>query len=148
VTARPVLSASERPGREAKSTLTPQQHRAIDLLLAASTHRNAASALKVSERTLRRWLALPAFQGELSGRARLLRQTANLSLTFGAAGAAKSLVAMAIGSVAPNAARISACRAVLELLERAGELEAVLDRVAELEQLVRSADIGGNEVRP
>lgn len=135
---RPVLAGSPTTS---SVPLTHQQRRAIDMLLNAQTQSNTAKALGISERTLRRWLALAPVQEELASRSRHLRQAATLALAFGAAGAAKSLVSMAIGGIPPSSARVSAARSVLELLERACDLEAVLERVAELERLVGASEV-------
>ena len=52
---------------------TARQQRAIEALLSAPSRTAAAKQSGVSERTLRRWLATPAFRGhyEAAGRARM-----------------------------------------------------------------------------
>lgn len=115
--------------------LSPVQIRAIDAILAADTREQAAAAIQVNERTIRRWFALPAFASELRRRrSRVLDGTASI-LATGSAAAARSLISIATGAIKAPPARVAACKAVLEHAT-SFELNATTDeRLAALEKL-------------
>ncbi len=117
----------------ADSPLTPGQTRAIGAILVTPTYGEAATAARVGERSLRRWLTLPAFRSALArARTRLLDEAVT-TLVKGATRAAASLVSMAVTETRATPVRVAAARAVLDLALRATELGDIVARIEVLE---------------
>lgn len=117
----------------AEPRLTDAQDRAIDAVLEHETREAAATAAKVSPRSLFRWLKSPVFQTELARRrTRLLSVSADI-LARGAAGAARALVRMSEGTLAASQARTAAAKAVMDLVRKSAEVDDIGIRLAELE---------------
>jgi hypothetical protein len=117
--------------------LTVVERRIVDAVLAAGAARGAralaARAARVSERSLRRALALPRVQAALGREARRLLRDASVTLAGGAADAAKALVEMADGTAEPHWGRLAAARAVLELGTSLADFSDLEDRLRALE---------------
>jgi len=121
--------------------LNANQKRALTALLSCPSLRKAAVACKLSERTLYNYLQEPTFKAELRARqdAALLSVTASLA---GLSGKSVELLEDVIGD--PNASDNVRVRAALGWLKHCSqviELEALADRVSQLEQQIGG---GGN----
>jgi hypothetical protein len=114
--------------------LSVRQHRAIAALLERDTIVEAAGVVRVSERTVRRWLEEPAFNAELRRRRDGIVGTAALTLARGMNRAAVALVAMADGTAPASAARTVAAKAVLESGIALIEFSSMEARIADLEK--------------
>jgi Spy/CpxP family protein refolding chaperone len=113
-------------------TLSPLELQFIDLVVGGAAMDEAATALGKSPRTLRRWKRQPKIAEAIRERATELMALARATLASAANRAARELDKLA-SSAKPDAARIAACRAVLENATKFGELEALEARLAELE---------------
>ncbi len=113
--------------------LTPKQEALIVALLAAPTIQEAAKAAGVPERTAHRWLHEEAFTtAYMHARRDALRQ-ATARLTRASSAVVSVLLQIAADKDASAAARVTACRTVLEFAYRAEELEDLAARLAALE---------------
>jgi hypothetical protein len=116
--------------------------KAEDALLLAlacgATVESAARQCQLSERTVYRRLAEPAFQQQLRAvRADMVQRAAGL-LTAAALEAVKTLVALQKETV-PAATRLGAARAILELGVRLRETAELAERIAALEAQLKAA---------
>jgi AcrR family transcriptional regulator len=124
------LSKSHHP----KGQLSASQQRAISALIVEASVREAASAAKVSEPTLYRWLKDEAFNKAYLEARRLATGQAIAQLQQSSAKAVKTLCDVMDGATLHPSARVSAAKAVLELAMKSVELEDLGQRVAELEK--------------
>ena len=116
------------------AALTPKQQRAIEALLKNPTTRAAAQAAGVSETTIFRWLADPAFsKAHREARGRILESTL-LALQSASSDAVQTLRAVMNDHDALPAARVSAARSVLEFALKARTELEIEERLAALEQ--------------
>ncbi len=114
-------------------TVTPKQEALIAALLAAPTIQAAAKAAGVPERTAHRWLHEEAFTtAYMRARRDALRQ-ATARLTRASSAVVSVLLQIAADKDASAAARVTACRTVLEFAYRAEELEDLAARLDALE---------------
>jgi len=117
-----------------KSGLNANQKRALTALLSCPSLRAAALACNLSERTLYSYLQLPAFKAELRAR----QDAVLLSVTSGLAGLSGSAVEVLQGVLSdPDTSasvRVRAALGWLSEVRRGIELEALADRVSQLEQ--------------
>jgi hypothetical protein len=115
--------------------VTPKQEALIAALLTAPTIQDAASAASVPERTAHRWLRDDdAFKAAyLAARREALRQ-ATARLSRASSGAVNVLLQIAADKRASPAARVTACRTILEFAYRAEEQEDLAARIQALEQ--------------
>lgn len=123
-----------RPWREmagSGETLTRRQLRVLPVLLAADSIVEAAKLTRTGERTLQRWLTLPAFQRALRDLGKRAAELAVARLHGHAADAVTTLAAGMRGQ--RKAPAIRAAIAVLSLLQ-AGDMADVMDRLDELER--------------
>jgi hypothetical protein len=124
-------------------TLSARQQAAIEALMTSPTRADAATKARISERTLRRWLADPAFCRAL-GRARSRQlEAAALTLARGCEGAASALVEMAAGTVKATAARVAAARSALDLAAVLDERLTLLERIEGFEAKLAEVERGG-----
>jgi phage terminase small subunit len=119
-------------GAGAAANLTARQRRWLDVVASGGSLGDAATAAGVSERSGRRWKALPEIKSAL--RERGVEQVALGKAIFlaGFAKAARALVDMSGGDAEPNASRIAACRAVTDAavyLGRDANIEERLDAI-------------------
>lgn len=109
---------------------------AIASLLATSTIHEAADQCGVSERTLKRWLAMPEFQAAFSEAKSDMLKAATSKLRREAGAAVDVLSSVAGDTEAPAASRVTAGRALLELAFKSHETEVLEERIAALERSV------------
>ena len=113
--------------------LSAKQQRAIDALLTEPTTRAAATAAGVSEATLWRWLADPAFsKAHRAARTQLLDKTLALLLAQGQ-GAIEALADVMKEATNPASARVSAARAILEISLKARDSLEMEERLKTIE---------------
>ena len=104
----------------------------------------AAKQCGLTDRTIYRRLAEPAFRGRLQAlRADMVRRAAGL-LTAAAGEAVRTLLSLQKDS-APPAVRLGAARAILELGIKVRELSDLETRIAELEHRAGLPE-GGNRI--
>ena len=124
------------------TALTPKQEQAIGALLAQPSITKAAETLKMSERTLRRWLKgnrefLIRYQ---SARTEIVERTARFVQSSGMT-AAITLLTLARDENQPSTARVSAARKLLdktfatfEQIDLVPRLEAIETTVSQIER--------------
>ena len=117
------------------------KEQAIVALLTYPTISEAAAAVRVNERTVERWLKLPAFSKRFEdAKARILHATIN-KLLNGGEQAANVLVKLATSDTTPAAVKVRAAVAVIQLslkwhslsnIERQlRDLQATISRIPE-----------------
>jgi hypothetical protein len=119
------------PAEEAGG-LSALELRFVDLVAGGASMDEAATALGKSTRTLRRWKSRPKIASAIRARTQESMSLARATLASAANRAARELDRLC-SKAKPDAARVAACRAVLENSERLGELQELQDLVAELE---------------
>jgi hypothetical protein len=112
--------------------LTGRQPRAVEALLACPTIKAAAQEAKVSYRTLRGWLRLPAFLAAVREGRRELVEAGLGRLQQATGRAVKTLVACL--KAAKDGDKIKASLGILDRATKAVELIDLVERVEELEQ--------------
>lgn len=123
-------------GAQKADKLTPRQERAILALLEHTTMKKAAAAANVSETTLWRWLQESEFQSAYTKARRETVKHAIARLQQNAAAAVDTLREVMTKETAPDFARVSAAKAILDYSLKAVELEDLADRIAMLESKV------------
>jgi hypothetical protein len=118
-----------------------QREAAIAALLTAPTVGDAAKAARVSEKTLRRWLAEPAFAEPYRAARRQALDTAIGTLTA-ATGEAVVTLRRNMSEAAPPAVQVRAAVALLDLALRGAELIDLAERVEQLEAAAREGANG------
>jgi hypothetical protein len=108
--------------------------RAIAALLSHGTLGQAAVASDISESTLRRWLKEPHFQAAYGqAKRQLLEGTINRLRSIGD-DAVDGLSEVVKDKNSPAGARVSAGRAILEIMLKAVEAQDLADRLDKLEE--------------
>ncbi len=129
-----------------RDALTPKQRRALNYLMTTSDIAEAARQSGVSERSLRRWLADPAFAGALNEAEFALVETTTRRLT-GMVELALDAVKEILGDRSASAtARLRAAEIVLSEATRQRELRDLERRLGALEGL--SAEQQDGSTRP
>jgi hypothetical protein len=112
----------------------------ITAILSCRTIKEAAEQSRVSERSIMRWLKEPEFQTQYqAAKSELLQATVNRLRTV-AMDAVTTLHVVATEESNPPASRVSAGRAILEMLLRAVEVEDLCKRLDRLERSVKEAE--------
>jgi hypothetical protein len=114
--------------------LKPKQEAAIAALLSNRSVDDAASAVKVTPKTLYRWLKEPAFDAAYREARRAAFGQTIARLQQGSPAAAALLLKIVVDASAPPSTRVRAAEIVLDKAAKAIELEDVEARVAELER--------------
>ena len=110
---------------------------AIAALLECLTLTEAAARCKLSERTLRRWLADETFSDRYHAECVRLLDSAIDALRKKSLAAVETMSGMSSGTIPASAPQLSAARAIVELAIRGTELQEVEDRLAILEEMVK-----------
>ena len=118
--------------------LSGKQLKALEALLSGQPVPAAARAVGVSDRTLRRWKARPAFDAELRARADEALDDTSRRLSLVAANAPLVIQAVMMDRGASSGARIAAARLALEERRKFKELQDFADRLDEIEQRLAS----------
>lgn len=121
-----------------RPTLTARQIRAIQALLEEPTTAAAAQAAQVSEATIFRWLADPAFSAAYREARSRLVETALTALQSASSEAVKTLRNTLTDPHAPPNIKVSAARAILEFSLKAREALDFEDRLERLENSLKA----------
>ena len=114
-----------------------KQEAAIAALLTHGTLGKSAAASGISESTIRRWLKEPQFQTAYGqAKRQLLEGTINRLRSIGVDGV-NALHYVARDKNSPAGARVSAGRAILEVLLRAVEVQDLAERLDKLEESMK-----------
>jgi len=117
--------------------LTPRQRRAVELLAAGYSYREAASELGIGEATLRRWRKRPDFAEALREAEKAIWDATIRKLRALGEKAVRTLGKALDDPGATPSSRIAAARAILEMGARAeafARLEELERRLARLEE--------------
>jgi hypothetical protein len=115
------------------SGLTATQERALVALLSTTTTEEAAKRAGLTSRTLRRYLRIPEFRAEYLERRREIVSAA-LTLAQQRAPVAVSVLSTIMGDTSkPPTVRVSAASKVLDVAVKGVETEDLVERVAELQ---------------
>jgi hypothetical protein len=122
------------PNRPEMSRLTARQNRAITALLTCSTILEAAVQVGVSDRTITRWLSIPAFRDELRKR----EDEALVGITRRLVGladeAVKTIQDVLKGGLTPPGIRLRAAESVLANLLKLRDQITLEERISRLEE--------------
>jgi hypothetical protein len=144
----PVVANSGQPGLEPEDQVDPtvadacddgdaglsaREVKFCDLLAAGTPPAEAARAVGIAERSGRRWRKKPEIIEAIRARLSENIATAKSILAAGAAKAATGLVDMASGEAEPDAARVSAARAVVENATKMIDLAEIERQLAEVQ---------------
>jgi ribosomal protein S11 len=133
--------ALDGPAARPKGGKRRKAEEAIAALMAGRTIKQAAQECSIGYRTLKTWLASEWFQAEYrAARQRLLDSTINQLRSIGSEGVA-GLHDVVTNTSHPAAARVSAARAILEVLLKAVEVQDVTTRLQHLEDVVKADDL-------
>lgn len=126
--------------------LKPKQEEAIIALLSNRTVEDAARAVKITPRTLYRWLNEPCFAAAYrqACRTALGQSTARLQQISSAA--VSVLARVMTDAATPAAVKVRAADSVLHHAAKASEIEDLEARVAELERAVARGSRKGSVV--
>ena len=114
--------------------LTAQQAAAVGALMSSPTIEQAAKAVGVHERTLRRWLAgHEPFKLALRREQRAAMAAVTSRLQQSAGKAVETLETVMDDAEAPHASKVTAARALLELAHERIDMQETTDRLAALE---------------
>ena len=112
----------------------------IAALMAGRSMRQAAQDCGIGYRTLKEWFASPWFRAEYgAAKQQLLDATINQLRSIGSE-AVSGLYDVVTNVANPPAARVSAARAILEVLLRAMEVQDISERLARLEDLATKGE--------
>jgi hypothetical protein len=133
------------PGQEAGSQpadadlpegLNAREAAAVEALLQQPTITRAAASVGINERTLRRWMADPAFRTALlEARRAAFGQAIGMTQWYSAV-AVSALIKVVQDANASSSARVAAAAVILKFGREGIELEDLADRVQTLEQRV------------
>lgn len=129
-------AADKNQAEENVSKLTAKQEAAISALLSSSTIKDAAKLAGVGEATIFRWLQQQDFQTAYREARKQSVNHAIAQLQRACSEAVGTLRAVMKDEASPPSSRVSAAKAVLETSIKAVELEELIGRVEELEELV------------
>lgn len=112
----------------------PRLLAAVAAILAHPRLEDAAAALGISTRSLRRWRALPAFRSAMDVERRAMVARATDSLRLAGDAAVQTLRAILADPEVPAAVKVQACGCILGHLFRAVEIDDVVRRLDALEE--------------
>ena len=115
------------------------EDRALAALLSEKTIAQAATKASVSESTLLRWLAEPSFKSRYRDARRQVVELAVTGLQQATGQAVETLVEIIGNIAAPQAARVSAAKTILDFAVKGVELVDLAERVEALEQASEAA---------
>lgn len=119
--------------------ITPIQERAIAALLAHRTQIDAAESISLPVQTLRRWLRYDTiFKAAYREAQRDLYDHARATLQDATSDAVKTLRAVMTNEDAPETARVTAARLVIELNRQHIDSHDLEERIAALEATIKN----------
>jgi hypothetical protein len=113
-----------------------------DAIAALLTHRNieeAANAVRISGKTLLRWMKEPEFDAAYRAARRAAFGQSIARLQQGASAAATTLLKIMIDTSAPASVRVRAADSVLNHASKAIEIEDIEARLSELERAAEAS---------
>lgn len=110
-----------------------KQEVAIAALISHGTLGASAAASGISESTLRRWLKEPTFQASYADAKRQLLEATINKLRYLGCDAVGVLHEVAVNGKSPASSRVSAGRAIVEVMLRAVEVQDLAERLDRLE---------------
>lgn len=125
-------------------TLTAKQGTAIAALLSSPTIAKAAEAAKVGERTLYKWLKVPAFKAAYREAQRESFKHAVGMCQKYLPHAVQTLVKVMAKDDAPESAKVSAASALMKFGRESIELDDVVERVEKLEADTEARERAGS----
>lgn len=128
------------PAAQLKGGKRRKAEEAVAALMAGRNIRQAAQECGIGYRTLKTWLASEWFQTEYqAAKKQLLDSTINQLRAIGGEGVA-GLHEVVVNVASPAAARVSAARAILEVLLKAVETQDITERLERLEAITKGND--------
>jgi hypothetical protein len=117
---------------DSQGELSPKQHALLAAILAGKSIKDAATSVRISERTAYRWAALPAFKSALSAGQQAIFEEHIAMLKLGVK---SSLVALArnMGERQPAAVQVRAAQIWLEQAINIYKVQDLEARLVELE---------------
>jgi hypothetical protein len=128
------------PGHGSKRS--QQEDAAIIALLSEPTIAEAATKAGLGERTLMRWLAEPIFRSRYREARRQVVEHAVSQLQRAAGTAVETLTSIARDAAAPQAARVSAAKTILDQAFRGLETLDLVEEVAALKRQLVAGTAG------
>lgn len=129
----PLAALGRFSGADERDTLTARQRKYASALAEGATAGQAAKLAAVSERTGRRWRQRPEIEAAVRAAQSENMALGRAVLVSGVAKCARSLISMGAGETDADAARVSACRVVLDTASGWLDLADVTARVEALE---------------
>ena len=120
-------------GRDGTPLLSPREARLVDGIAAGKTLADSATGAGISYRSARRYRLKPHVAEAIRNRIAENLAQCRAILSAGSSRAATALVAMADGTAAPDAARVSAAARVLESSLKLNETLELESRICALE---------------
>ncbi|MDA8139438.1 MAG: hypothetical protein M0036_12375 [Desulfobacteraceae bacterium] len=117
--------------------IAPKQQRAILALLESPTIQKAASQVGISEATLYRWLSNDAFKEELKATKQKIVGHAIARIQNATGLAVDALVEILGDKNSPPSTRVAASRVILEITNKAVEIEELQSRLDRIEGILR-----------
>jgi len=131
ISGQPASSAVDE-GPDSDAGLSPKEVVFVEELAKGSPSCQAARVAGISERTARRWRQRPEILAATRARVNDSLATARAILAQGSATAARQLVELC-ENAEPDAARVAACRSVLEAASDGCQIEDLAAALSELE---------------
>jgi response regulator of citrate/malate metabolism len=140
------MERSRQMTTQTKEILTLKQRRALKFLMTTPSTAEAARQSDVSERTLRRYLADPAFAGALNQAESAVVETTTRRLTGMTQSALDAVQAILSDSTASPTARLRAAEITLNQMARQREVRDLERRLTALESLWATQHDGSTHV--
>ena len=117
-------------------TISTNQRKAIEALLATNTVAAAAEACGLSKRTIFRYLTDRHFMAALRERETEARARTTARLIGGAGGVLDTLEEIMNDPTAAPSARVAACRVWLSAADKGAETDVIMEKIAAIEEVV------------
>jgi hypothetical protein len=117
--------------------LTVKQSLAVVALTQGQTQDQAATAAKCSKRTLQRWLFQKEFKSAIAQAKKDSYEQSISRLVALSSGAVVTLATLASDPKVPPAARVAACRTILDAAHRGYAIEQLESRLSQLEEKLK-----------
>lgn len=118
----------------------------ITALLTSETQSEASAKAGISDRTLRSYLANPAFNAEYQRKKQKILTDASRQIQLCLKTAITALKQIVISETSSDGAKISASRALLEYGIRFTEITDIMIRLEALEKTFEGEQCGGNRI--
>jgi hypothetical protein len=115
---------------------------AITALLSHRTVEDAARAIGVAEKTLRRWLKRSDFEAELAAARQEKYQQARAWLEHGTGAAASIILKITLDPTVSASVRLRAAQFVVTQASKTFEQDVIIARITDLEQVAEKSKLG------